>query len=385
MNLCRRRQAGPPSSSTALAARRHMRHARAMMSEPSLSRWAVRRADTGRGLVQFLLGARPIRAALARRRPGQVDGRTVEEATAALLALDDVMGRTDLANTPVALARARFEEQVRMVEGPAPPGVMVRDVRFQGPASELRARTYVPHGLEREPSGAVVFFHGGGWVTLSVESHDAFCRRLALGARCRVVSIDYRLAPETRFPGAVLDAVAGTRWVLREAESLCIDPTRVAVMGDSAGGNLTAVVARHVREDARRPALQVLIYPAMDATFSSASHRALASGWLLTRANMDWYLHHYTQGKVDPKHPDLSPLHAPDVNGVAPAIVVTAGLDPLRDEGEAYANKLRAAGVSTTHVEHRGLVHGFASMTAALPAAMAACMDLNARVREALR
>lgn len=361
-----------------------MRHARRMSNEPSLSRWALRRADKGRGLVRFLLGTRPIRTALARRRPADMDGRAVEEGTAALLALDDVLGRTDLASTPVELARSRFEEQVRMVEGPPPPGVMVRDVRFQGPACELRARTYVPQGLENERSGAVVYFHGGGWVTLSVESHDAFCRRLALGARCRVVSIDYRLAPETRFPGAVHDAIAGTRWVLREAESLGIDPTRVAVMGDSAGGNLAAVVSRHLREDARRPALQVLIYPATDATFSSDSHRALASGWLLTRANIDWYFDHYTQKKVDPKNPDLSPLHAPDVAGVAPAIVVTAGLDPLRDEGEAYANKLKAAGVETTYVEHRGLVHGFALMTAVLPAAMAACMDLNARVREAL-
>jgi acetyl esterase len=209
-----------------------------------------------------------------------------------------------------------------------------------------------------------------------LDSHDTLCRRLALEAHCRVIAIDYRLAPEHRFPRPVEDCVTAVRWVLEHAEELGMDPARVAVAGDSAGGNLSAVVALHTRGDERHVALQVLIYPGTDATCSLPSHTAMASGYFLDRGSIDWYLDNYRDSSVDDRDPDLSPLWADSVAGVAPALIVTAGFDPLRDEGEAYAKKLEKEGVAVTYREHPSLIHGFALMTEAVPAARDATLQL---------
>jgi acetyl esterase len=213
----------------------------------------------------------------------------------------------------------------------------------------------------------------------SVNTHDSLCRRLAIGASCRVASVDYRLAPEHPFPAAVEDAIAAFRWLAARAEALGVDPARLAVAGDSAGGTLSAVVARRTRADDRPPSLQVLVYPATDLTWSHPSVALLGRGYLLTRKMMDWYVAQYLAG-ADPRHPDASPLFAESLQGVAPALVYTGGFDPLRDEGQAYADRLREAGALVEHRELPGLVHGFAQTAGFIPAARAALADIIADV-----
>jgi acetyl esterase len=226
----------------------------------------------------------------------------------------------------------------------------------------------------------LVYFHGGGWVIGSVRSHDGVCRALAAEVGALVVSVGYRLAPEHRFPAAVEDALAATRWVSENAARLGGDPSRLFVGGDSAGGSLSAVVARELRD---RVHFQLLIYPSTDLTRNHASHTLFADGYLLTRAAMDWFCDHYVAAEHY-RHPLGSPLHHDDLHGVPPAFIMTAGFDPLRDEGRAYAEKLRAAGVAIEHQLYPGLIHGFFSMAGAIGAARRAFGDaVNALSRAA--
>lgn len=303
---------------------------------------------------------------------------------AALLALDDLTSASALQGKSPSTVRRLMLEQILAVDGPPPGGVRSTPITIAGPATSLAARKYVPDDLPRGAPG-LVYLHGGGFVVCDLDTHEGLCRRLARGVGCRVISVDYRLGPEHRFPAAVDDAVAAVRWVLANAESLDIDPARVAVCGDSAGGNLSAVASRHLRQDERRPALQGLIYPATDFTRALPSHESMGDEYFLTQGNIDWYLDHYVPQGVDLRHPDLSPLFAEDLHGCPAALVVTAGFDPLRDEGAAYADRLRDAGVSVTYREHRSLIHGFALMTASIPAAAAAVEELCRDIREALR
>jgi acetyl esterase len=340
------------------------------------------RAAVERALLARVIASPWIVARLARRRPASLEGRALDPQIAAVLAIDDVQASSDLTHDTPPVARLRLAHEIRVVEAPPPPGVEAIDRYAPGPASSIPVRVYTPEGLGA-PSPAVVFFHGGGWVTGSVATHDAFCRRLAVGARCRVASVDYRLAPEHRFPAAVDDALAGYLWVARRAGDLGVDPARIAVAGDSAGGNLAAVVARRARGDAHPPALQVLVYPGLDMTCSRASHASLGEGYFLTRAAIAWYRGHY-MGGADLLHPDASPLFASDLAGVAPALVYGAGFDPLRDEAKDYADRLREAGVRAEHREHGSLVHGFALMTA-LDAPRRATDEIIADVGRALR
>src|SRR6185437_2452620 len=219
-------------------------------------------------------------AFLARRRQAHVDGRALDPQMAAMLALDDLAGGFDASRDTPRVARVRLAHSVRVVETPPPPGVDALDRWAPGPASSIPVRVYTPAGLGA-PSPMVVFFHGGGWVTGSIATHDSFCRRLAAGARCRVASVDYRLAPEHRFPAAVDDALAAYRWVAGRAADLGADPARLAVAGDSAGGNLAAVIALRARGDTPAPALQILLYPGLDMTRSRPSQRTLAEGYFL--------------------------------------------------------------------------------------------------------
>jgi acetyl esterase len=304
--------------------------------------------------------------------------------TAAMLTLTAIDPDVDLAGHVPADARLHLAAQVSIVDAPPPPGVVTADHRADGPAGAIPVRLYTTLAAiaERELP-AVVYFHGGGWVTGSIATHDGLCRRLAVGARCRVVSVDYRRAPEHPFPAAIDDAIAAFRWVVSHAGELGIDPARLAVAGDSAGGNLSAVVARRTRGDARPPALQALLYPGLDATFSAPSHATLGSGYLLTREAMDWYLDQYARG-VDARHPDLSPLLADDLAGVAPALIYTAGFDPLRDEGRLYGERLREASVQARHTELPSLIHGFSLMTGAIDAARAATDEIIRDIGRAL-
>src|ERR1051325_6637444 len=244
-------------------------------------------------------------------------------------------------------ARQLFRE-TRPASTPAPPEIgAVNNLTADGPHGPIPVRVYRPVGANADTALPVlVYFHGGGWVIGDLETHDVLCRQLTAEAGIEVVAVDYRLAPEAKFPAAVDDAWAATKWVVANAGKLGADPTRIAVGGDSAGGNLAAVVALLAR-DAGAPAiaLQVLLYPVTDTSTETASYRQCADGYLLTRDGMQWFFDHYLKSPAEASDWRIAPLRAPSHAGVAPAVVITAGFDPLRDEGEAYARKLREAGV----------------------------------------
>jgi acetyl esterase len=261
-------------------------------------------------------------------------------------------------------ARQLFRE-TRPAGTPAPPAIgLAKDLTADGPLGSIPLRLYRPAGVAATAAlPALVYFHGGGWVIGDLDTHDVLCRQLTAEAGISVISVDYRLAPEHKFPAAVDDAWAATRWVAVHAAELAVDAGRIAVGGDSAGGNLAAVVALLAR-DHGGPALrlQALLYPVTDVNVDTPSYQAFADGFLLTRQSMQWFLGHYLSSEADGTDWRVSPLRAASLSGVAPALVVTAGFDPLRDEGEAYAARLRAAGVAVDAVCFGGMVHGFLPM-----------------------
>ncbi len=259
----------------------------------------------------------------------------------------------------------------------------VEDRTIPGPAGEIPVRVYQPHGAGVKP--ILLYFHGGGWVIGSLDSYDATCREFAQGAGCVVVSVDYRLAPEHRYPAAPNDCYAALEWVAANAGSLGADAKRLAVGGDSAGGNLSAVVSLMARDKAG-PAIrfQLLIYPVTDADFSTASYSQNADGYLLTTSAMKWFWAHYVAGEAQRREPYASPLRAKDLAGLPPAWMCTAEFDPLRDEGEAYAKRLQQAGVSTSLTRYAGLIHGFISMGLVAPKAQAAVDEAVAALAKGL-
>lgn len=255
----------------------------------------------------------------------------------------------------------------------------VEDRTVPGPGGDIPVRVYRPVLDTVLP--VTVFFHGGGWVVGDLESHDHLCRVIADKAGCVVVAVDYRLAPEAPFPAAVEDAIAATEWVVDNATALGVDVDRVAVAGDSAGGNLAAVVAVHARDSDRVELVQqVLVYPVTDGTCDRPSMTDNAEGYFLTRDGMEWFHGHYAGDAVDLRDPRYSPIFA-DLAGTAPAVVVTAEYDPLRDQGRAYAEALTEAGVEVEYHEFEGMFHGFFSMDAAIDTAG----DAQQRVAAALR
>jgi acetyl esterase len=261
--------------------------------------------------------------------------------------------------------------------GDVPAVETVEDVELAGPGGPLRIRVYRPEG---GPHPAIVWLHGGGWVVGSLASHDPVLRALAARTPCCVVAVDYRLAPEAPFPAALDDAWAALAWTAARAAELGTDPARLAVGGDSAGGNLAAVLARHARDRGVRLALQALVYPVTDHDFESPSYRRHAEGLNLTRAKMQWYWDSYLAGH-DPHDPDASPLRAADLAGVAPAVVQVAEHDPLLSEGEAYARRLADAGVAVTLTRYDGVIHGFNRMAALTPQAVEALDEVASAIR----
>ena len=260
--------------------------------------------------------------------------------------------------------------------------VPTEDRSVPGPAGDIPVRVYRP--VADLPLPVVVFFHGGGWVIGDLDTHDAVCHRLAAGVPAVVVSVDYRLAPEHPFPAAVEDCDAATRWAAGHAAALGADPARLAVAGDSAGGNLAAVVARHARVAGGPPiAFQLLVYPGTDLTGSMPSHEENGTGYLLDEGTMRFFLGSYL-GDGDPRDPDASPLFADDLAGLPPALVLTAEFDPLRDEGEAYADRLREAGVPVVTSRYDGMIHGFYGLDNLFDSAKRATRETTAALRDAL-
>ncbi len=254
----------------------------------------------------------------------------------------------------------------------------VEERLIPGPAGPLRVRIYRPHS--DGPLPALVWLHGGGWVVGSLDSHDPVCRYLASRTPCCVVAVDYRLAPEHPFPAGLEDSWAATEWTIGEAASIGADPARVAVGGDSAGGNLAAVVALRARDRRLPLALQVLVYPVTDLDLNTESYREHATGLNLSRAKMEWYWGLYLDG-ADGLGAEASPLRAEDLSGVAPAVVLTAEHDPLRSEGDAYAARLADAGVSVTRRSYDGMIHGFIRMPALVDDALRALDEVAAALR----
>lgn len=257
------------------------------------------------------------------------------------------------------------------------------DRRIPGAAGAIAVRVYYPHGDLYDDRPGIVFCHGGGFVFCDIESHDGFCRALARGAQAVVVSVGYRLAPEHRAPAAVYDVFAAFCWVVEHAAELGIDPTRTAIAGDSAGGNLAAVTAILCRERAvARPAAQLLLYPAIDPSFETESYRRYATGYFNTRAAMQWYWRQYLGAETAFDPPYLAaPTRADSLADLPPAVIVTAGLDPLHSEGCDYARRLRDAGVGVVHRDFPGLFHGFMTIQSFPPAGSAhdlVCADLRA-------
>lgn len=263
--------------------------------------------------------------------------------------------------------RPDVEAGCRDLWGPdlAEPG-SIRDIEVPGSDGPIPARVYSPERPKDLPG--MVFFHGGGWVIGSIDTHDGPCRLLAEQLGCVLISVQYRKAPEYPFPAPIDDAWAATRWVASHAESLGIDPNRLSVVGESSGGNLAAVVARKARDHGLKLASQVLVYPVTDSVTQSPSYDENSVGFYLTKSDMEWFTALYATSEDDLPHPDFSPLRASDLSGLTPAYVVTVKADPLHDEGVAYAERLASAGVPVVHTDYPDIVHGTFIMQAITPA-----------------
>lgn len=283
-------------------------------------------------------------------------------------------------------ARRLYLDARRALQPDPPPVGEVRDLTAPGPAGPVSVRLYRARAAgQGEAQPALVYFHGGGWVIGSLDSHDGVCRELANRADCTVLSIDYRLAPEHKFPAAVDDCVAATQWAWENAVSLGIDRDRLAVGGDSAGGNLAAVVALSAR-DSGTPKLkfQLLIYPACDMGMGHGSIAEFAEQLPLTRSTMKWFIDLYLRGAADVPDWQASPLKAGNLKNLPPAYILTAGYDPLRDEGEAYAAALKAAGVAVEAKRFPGQIHGFLNMGKFIPETADALALLGAALKRGL-
>jgi acetyl esterase len=257
----------------------------------------------------------------------------------------------------------------------------IEDRKIPGPGGEIPIRVYTPGGSG--PFSVLVFFHGGGWVICDLDTHDAPCRALTNKVGCVTVSIDYRLAPEHKFPAGVEDCFAATKWVAEHARELNVDANRLAIGGDSAGGNLTAVVAQLAR-DAGGPKIifQLLIYPATEAELDTLSHKTFTD-YFLTKEDIVWFWGHYLRSPADRKDPRVAPALTKSLKGLPPAFIITAEFDPLRDEGEAYGMNLREAGVDATVKRYDGMIHGFYSMFAMLDKGRQAIDDSAAALKKA--
>jgi acetyl esterase len=327
---------------------------------------------------------------LAGGREKRVDGQQLDPQVQLMVAL---MNANDfqLRDPDHRVARERFAHDMAAIATKHPEVAWTREIDVAGAAGPLRARLYVPFGY-RAPGAMLVYLHGGGWVVGDIDTHDVACRFLARHSGAAVVSVDYRLAPEHPFPAPVDDALAAFRDVVARADELGADPARIGIGGDSAGGHLSAVTSiLAARDGGPAPALQVLIYPATDMNGwgaepgdSRPSRELFAEGLLLEAADMEWARDLWVPDASDRRDERVSPLLAGELAGVAPAYIVTAGFDVLRDEGEAYAARLREAGVATTLRRQRGMVHGFIGAVGISSAAQRATAEIAGAIQVGL-
>jgi acetyl esterase len=282
-----------------------------------------------------------------------------------------------------AEARAASAQGLAGVAGKREPGVRVEDLTIDGPGGDLPLRAYRP--LDQDPDAPLmVFAHFGGGVIGDLETCDAFCTIIARIARCAVVSVDYRLAPEHKYPAGLEDTLAAYRWARENTARFGAPEGKVAIGGDSMGGNFSAIIAQELKRAGEpQPALQLLIYPAVDVSSETQSMITYADSYPLSRQIMDWFMGHYMGPEADPANVRLSPIKETDLTGLAPAIVITAGFDPLVDQGECYAHRLKDAGVPVIYRCYDGLAHGFTAFTGAVPAADVACREIAGFVRQA--
>jgi acetyl esterase len=302
----------------------------------------------------------------------------------AVLDFLEAAGRPPLHTLPPAEAREATRTGFMALSLPPEPVALAEDRTLPGPGGALPVRLYRPEGSRADAVLPVlVFFHGGGFVIGDLDTHDPACRTLANRSGAAVLAVHYRRAPEHKFPAAVEDSWAAVRWVQTQGRAAGLDPGRIAVGGDSAGGNLAAVMALMARDAGLRLALQLLIYPTTDMTTETPSHREFADGYFLTSDAMRWFLGHYLGRPEDAKDWRASPLRAASLAGVAPALVITAGYDPLRDEGKAYADRLRESGVAVRYHCYEGMIHAFVSMTKPITEAGAALDECGAALKAA--
>jgi acetyl esterase len=320
--------------------------------------------------------------------PPVIDGQELAPDIHALLWLDRLVYDEDGLTQKQSVEETRVErlKEARLVAH-RPPIAMARveELEVSGAAGPLGARLFVPRGVAADPSPLLVYFHGGGWVIGGLDTHDDPCRFLAAHSGARVLSVDYRLAPEHPFPAAADDALSAYEWAVANAAKLGVDATRIGVGGDSAGANLAAATCLTARDgDTASPTMQLLIYPVTETVGTARSRQTFAEGFLLTRSDMDWFEQHYLPPGVNRSDPRVALLEAEDLAGLPSAYVATAGFDPLRDEGEELARRLREAGVPVALRRHPGLVHSYANLTAICPTARAAMLEAAGALRMGL-
>ncbi|HEY1855626.1 MAG TPA: alpha/beta hydrolase [Solirubrobacterales bacterium] len=339
-------------------------------------------------ILRGFCGLPPAAHRLVLGRPIRSEGQTLARDIQAILLLARLSGTHDFyAGMTAAEARAHSRRSAAVADGPRQrPMERVEERSLPGPAGPLPTRFYVPFGQPADaPAPLLVHYHGGGFVIGDLDTADGVCRLLAEASGASVLSVDYRLAPEHPFPAAVEDAWAAFAWAAANAAALGADPARIAVGGDSAGGNLAAAVTLLAREGGgAAPGAQLLIYPVTDTEGTMPSRRTYAEGYILTKADMDAFEAAYLPDGADHADARVSVLHGADPSALPPAYVVTAGFDPLRDEGEAYALRLREAGNRVALRRHPGLIHSFANETAVSPTALAAMLEAAGALRMAL-
>jgi len=315
--------------------------------------------------------------------PVALDGLTLDPQIQLMLKALEANGPSHWSALGPAAARAEVRRITRVNAPARPPQAVTSELALPGPAGAIAARRYDGIGGRRYGGRpALVYFHGGGFVFGDLDTHDELCRMLAVHAQLSVIAIDYRLAPEAPFPAAVEDCLAAFRWVHANAAELALDPERLAVGGDSAGGNLAAVVSQQcAAEGAAGPAFQLLIYPVTDPDLVTRSSELFSKGFFLVEEDMDWFTQCYAAPAEDVR---VSPLRAADLSDLPPAYIVTAGFDPLRDDGEAYGARLAEAGVPVVVRRQDGLIHGFANLTSISRASRDAVLELAGALQTGL-